>query len=76
MTSCDPHAESPPRAGVREWTGLAVLVLPLLVLALDVSVLYLAAPAQTAGADARAQGHITGPHGHRPDRQERGGRAS
>ncbi|BBG04930.1 MULTISPECIES: MFS transporter [Pseudonocardia] len=33
------------RAGPREWIGLAVLALPLLVLALDISVLYLAAPA-------------------------------
>ncbi|MDA3643168.1 MFS transporter [Saccharopolyspora indica] len=32
------------RAGAREWIGLAVLALPLLVLAMDVSVLYLAAP--------------------------------
>ncbi|ALG09326.1 MFS transporter [Kibdelosporangium phytohabitans] len=32
------------RAGPREWLGLAVLTLPLLVLALDVSVLFLAAP--------------------------------
>ena len=48
MTYCDPHAGSPPRAGAREWTGLVVLALPLLVLALDVSVLYLAAPALTA----------------------------
>ncbi|GAA4994580.1 MFS transporter [Pseudonocardia tropica] len=36
------------RAGPREWAGLAVLALPLLVLALDVSVLYLAAPALAA----------------------------
>lgn len=34
----------PPRAGARQWIGLAVLALPLLVLSLDVSVLYLAAP--------------------------------
>ena len=32
------------RAGSRQWCGLAVLALPLLVLALDVSVLYLAVP--------------------------------
>ncbi|MGI5350436.1 MFS transporter [Streptomyces sp. CA-250714] len=32
------------RAGRREWTGLAVLALPTLLLALDVSVLHLAAP--------------------------------
>lgn len=31
-------------AGAREWAGLTVLALPLLVLAMDVSVLYLAAP--------------------------------
>ncbi|MER5391649.1 MFS transporter [Saccharopolyspora sp. NPDC002686] len=36
------------RAGAREWAGLAVLALPLLVLAMDVSVLYLAAPHLTA----------------------------
>ncbi len=35
---------NPRRAGAREWVGLAVLALPLLVLALDISVLYLAAP--------------------------------
>src|SRR5215213_7980584 len=33
-----------PRAGRREWTGLAVLALPTMLLALDVSVLYLALP--------------------------------
>ncbi|MBN9737195.1 MULTISPECIES: MFS transporter [unclassified Pseudonocardia] len=43
----DPRT-TPDRAGPREWVGLAVLALPLLVLALDVSVLYLAAPALTA----------------------------
>ncbi|HYH29106.1 MAG TPA: MFS transporter [Pseudonocardia sp.] len=42
------RSESPPRAEARQWLGLAVLALPLLVLALDVSVLYLAAPALTA----------------------------
>ncbi|QNG19339.1 MFS transporter [Rhodococcus triatomae] len=35
-------------AGPREWVGLAVLALPTLVLALDMSVLYLAAPALAA----------------------------
>ncbi|RSM90624.1 MFS transporter [Kibdelosporangium aridum] len=39
------------KAGPREWIGLAVLTLPLLVLALDVSVLFLAAP--HLGADLR-----------------------
>lgn len=38
----------PPRATARQWCGLVVLALPLLVLALDVSVLYLAAPALSA----------------------------
>ncbi|MEQ3550328.1 MFS transporter [Pseudonocardia nematodicida] len=45
------HTETPTtpeRAGPREWAGLAVLALPLLVLSLDVSVLYLAAPALSA----------------------------
>ncbi|MBK1786385.1 MFS transporter [Prauserella cavernicola] len=37
-----------PRAGAREWCGLALLALPLLVLAFDISVLYLAAPQLTA----------------------------
>ncbi|MGW6461707.1 MFS transporter, partial [Streptomyces sp. NPDC055078] len=39
-----PAPASAHRAGPREWTGLAVLTLPLLLLALDISVLYLAAP--------------------------------
>lgn len=39
------------RAGPREWFGLAVLALPLLVLALNISVLFLAAP--QLGADLR-----------------------
>ncbi|GAA3740268.1 DHA2 family multidrug resistance protein-like MFS transporter [Spinactinospora alkalitolerans] len=47
VTAPAPHL----RAGPREWTGLAVLTLPLLVLALDVSVLFLAAP--HLGADLR-----------------------
>lgn len=38
----------------REWLGLAVLALPLLVLALDVSILYLAAPALSADLAASA----------------------
>lgn len=40
--------ELAPKAGRREWFGLALLTLPLIVLALDVSVLYLAAPHLTA----------------------------
>ena len=41
-----PASTSPahPRAGRREWLGLAVLVLPTLLLALDMTVLHLAAP--------------------------------
>ncbi|GMQ54052.1 MFS transporter [Halopseudomonas aestusnigri] len=41
-----PASPSPeyPRAGRREWLGLAVLVLPTLLLALDMTVLHLAAP--------------------------------
>ena len=40
------HTTPPPapRAGYREWTGLAVLLLPLLLVSMDVSVLYFAAP--------------------------------
>src|SRR5262250_1413174 len=33
-----------PRAGRREWTGLAVLLLPLLLVSMDVSVLYFGVP--------------------------------
>ncbi|MFJ6235382.1 MFS transporter [Streptomyces griseus] len=43
---------TPPRAGRREWIGLAVLALPTLLLALDLSVLYLALP--SIGADLGA----------------------
>jgi len=32
------------RAGRKEWTGLAVLLLPLLLVSMDVSVLYFAVP--------------------------------
>ena len=38
-----PHAVQP-RAGRKEWTGLAVLLLPLLLVSMDVSVLYFAVP--------------------------------
>ncbi|MBV7245203.1 MFS transporter [Streptomyces sp. MW-W600-10] len=37
-------APSAPRAGAREWTGLAVLALPTLLISLDQSVLFLALP--------------------------------
>src|ERR1041384_5210178 len=36
------------RAGRREWTALAVLMLPLLLVSMDVSVLYFAVPAISA----------------------------
>jgi MFS transporter, DHA2 family, multidrug resistance protein len=38
------HHVPPTRAGRREWTGLAVLLLPLLLVSMDVSVLYFAVP--------------------------------
>ena len=46
-----------PGAGRREWIGLAVLALPTLLLALDLSVLYLALPSLSAdlGADSTEQ---------------------
>lgn len=40
----DPSAEIPPRAGRREFIGLAVLALPTMLVAMDISVLYLALP--------------------------------
>ncbi|WP_367129068.1 MFS transporter [Saccharothrix sp. HUAS TT1] len=43
MSSTTPP-EAPDRAGAREWVGLVVLALPTLLLALDMSVLYLAVP--------------------------------
>lgn len=36
--------DEPAKAGMKEWIGLAVLTLPVLLLSLDVSVLYLAIP--------------------------------
>lgn len=52
-------------AGRREWTGLAVLALPTLLLALDASVLYLALPRLSAdlGADSTEQLWITDAYG-------------
>ncbi|SFC55141.1 MFS transporter [Streptomyces aidingensis] len=44
--------DTPTTAGRREWTGLAVLALPTVLLALDLSVLHLAAP--RLSADLRA----------------------
>ncbi|MDB1086360.1 MFS transporter [Streptomyces sp. ACA25] len=55
MTGHAPPGTDPgtvPRAGRREWVGLAVLALPTLLLALDMSVLHLAAP--HLSADLRA----------------------
>ncbi|MER5391374.1 MFS transporter [Saccharopolyspora sp. NPDC002686] len=43
MSSSSPRTPEP-RAGLREWLGLAVLGLPTLLVALDMSVLYLALP--------------------------------
>ncbi|MFF8957724.1 MFS transporter [Streptomyces sp. NPDC014894] len=43
MSSTVPES-APPKAGAREWAGLAVLALPTLLLALDQSVLFLALP--------------------------------
>ncbi|MBQ1089346.1 MFS transporter [Streptomyces sp. B93] len=37
-------SETPPPAGRREWTGLAVLALPTLLISMDMTVLYLAVP--------------------------------
>ena len=39
---------SPPKAGRREWIGLAVIALPCLLYAMDLTVLNLAIPAITA----------------------------
>ncbi|GAA2095016.1 MFS transporter [Streptomyces albiaxialis] len=45
MSTESPHTTLPPHpAGLREWLGLAVLALPTLLLAMDVTVLYLAVP--------------------------------
>lgn len=40
-------ADVPPRAGRREWIGLAVIVLPCLLYSMDLTVLHLAVPALT-----------------------------
>jgi MFS transporter, DHA2 family, multidrug resistance protein len=39
---------TPPRAGRREWIGLAILMLPTLLISMDITVLHLAVPALTA----------------------------
>jgi DHA2 family multidrug resistance protein-like MFS transporter len=43
-----PRQEQPPRAGRREWVGLAVLALPCLLYSMDLTVLHLAVPKLTA----------------------------
>lgn len=47
-TAAETTAVGPRRAGLREWIGLAVLALPCLIYAMDLTVLYLAAPQITA----------------------------
>lgn len=42
------NADTQPRAGRREWIGLAVLMLPTLLIAMDMTVLHLAVPSLTA----------------------------
>ncbi|MGW4800709.1 hypothetical protein ACWEPC_50660, partial [Nonomuraea sp. NPDC004297] len=58
-------SSAPLRATRREWTGLAVLALPTLLLALDTSVLYLALPQLAAdlGASGTQQLWITDIYG-------------
>ncbi|GAA2616423.1 MFS transporter [Actinomadura fulvescens] len=52
MAIDETNAHDPrPRAGLKEWTGLAVLALPTLLLALDVTVLHLAVPELSADLD-------------------------
>ncbi|WP_152361649.1 MFS transporter [Microlunatus speluncae] len=43
-STADPGPASPARAGAREWAGLALLVLPVVMTAIDLSVLFLAIP--------------------------------
>jgi MFS transporter, DHA2 family, multidrug resistance protein len=42
------HTQTPPRAGRREWLGLAVLMLPTLLIVMDLTVLHLAVPQLSA----------------------------
>ncbi|MQM25524.1 MFS transporter [Glycomyces albidus] len=55
----------PTRAGAREWIGLAVLILPTLLVAIDVNVLFLALPRLSAdlGADGVEQLWISDVYG-------------
>lgn len=57
MTPLATNETAPPRAGLREWTGLAVLALPSLLVSIDVSVVILALPhiTESLGADAAQQ---------------------
>lgn len=50
----DMSTSAEPRAGTREWLGLAVLALPTLLVSMDVSVLHLAVPAITSSLSADA----------------------
>jgi DHA2 family multidrug resistance protein-like MFS transporter len=43
-----PHPDSPPKAGRRQWIGLAVLALPCLLYSMDLTVLHLAVPKLSA----------------------------
>ncbi|MDA2810325.1 MFS transporter [Nocardiopsis sp. RSe5-2] len=54
-TRATPTAEEdPPRAGARAWAGLAVLLLPALLVSMDITVLFVAAPALAAALDPTA----------------------
>ncbi|MDU0292798.1 MFS transporter [Saccharothrix longispora] len=57
--------EAPPRAGWREWLGLAVLALPTTLAMLDISVLFIALPhlGEDLGADGTQQLWITDIYG-------------
>ncbi|TCK22447.1 MFS transporter [Pseudonocardia endophytica] len=48
MSETSIDESTPPSAGRREWTGLAVLVLPALIIGMDLTVLHLAVPAIAA----------------------------
>ncbi|GHH51064.1 MFS transporter [Streptomyces candidus] len=48
MTEVAASAAPPPKAGRREWVGLAVLALPAMLISMDMTVLYLAVPALSA----------------------------
>ncbi|NJA58262.1 MFS transporter [Streptomyces sp. NEAU-H3] len=61
----DTTQEAPPRAGRREWLGLAALALPTLLVAFDIGVLFLALPHLSAdlGASGTEQLWITDIYG-------------